>query len=67
MNTEQEAQQLHFIGSPTIRIDGADMDPEGLEGQPYALTCRVYRRRDGRPSPLPEAEQLRERLRAAMR
>jgi hypothetical protein len=64
VKTEQEAQQLHFVGSPTILIDGVDIDPEGLEGQPYALTCRVYRRRDGRPSPLPEIELIRERLRA---
>ena len=64
--TDDEAQRLRFIGSPTIRIDGEDIDPEGLGGQQYALTCRVYRRRDGRPSPLPEVELIRERLRAAM-
>ena len=62
--THQEAQHLRFIGSPTIRIDGDDIDPEGLTGQQYALTCRVYRRRDGTPSPLPETELIRERLRA---
>jgi hypothetical protein len=66
VNTNDEAQALSFIGSPTIRIDGQDIDPEGLEGQPYVVTCRVYMRRDGRPSPLPETELIRERLRTSL-
>ena len=63
VKSDQEAQQLRFIGSPTIRIDGEDIDPEGLEGQQYALTCRVYTKRDGRPSPAPETALIRARLR----
>ena len=53
-----------FPGSPTIRIDGEDVVPPG-EGEPFALTCRVYRLRDGRISPTPDPEDLRDAVRRA--
>ncbi len=61
IETEDDAARESFVGSPTIRVDGvdvADAAPDG--GSP--LTCRVYRRRDGRPSPLPDPEDLRAAL-----
>lgn len=60
--TQAEAEALSFPGSPTIRIGGRDIDPVGARAQP-ALACRVYRLRDGRPSPVPTREQLEEALR----
>jgi hypothetical protein len=62
VGTHEEALELGFPGSPTIRIDGRDVDPEGAQGQP-GLACRVYRLPDGRPSPVPSREQLEEALR----
>lgn len=62
VSTEQEAAQLKFLGSPTVRIDGIDPLPSGGEG-PAGLTCRVYRRRDGRYSPTPDPDDLRAALR----
>lgn len=61
---EQDAERIGFPGSPTILIDGADFQPPGRD-QPGGLTCRVYRRRDGRASPLPDPEDLREALEKA--
>jgi hypothetical protein len=55
--TQQEAEELAFPGSPTIRIDGRDVDPQGASARP-ALTCRIYRRPDGRISPIPARETL---------
>lgn len=56
----QEAAEHHgFPGSPTIRIDGEDLQPEGGSGPP-ALTCRTYRTREGRLSPLPTEAMVRE-------
>ena len=49
------------MGSPTIRVDGADLQPAGEE--PAGLTCRLYRLRDGRVSPPPDPADLREALR----
>jgi len=60
VETEEEAERERFIGSPTVRVDGVDaVDPGDREP---ALTCRLYRRPDGSPSPLPDSEELREAL-----
>jgi hypothetical protein len=61
VRTEDEAVDLAFPGSPTIRIDGRDIDPTGADSPP-ALTCRVYRLPDGRPSPVPSRQQLEEAI-----
>jgi hypothetical protein len=65
VRSEREAVEERFPGSPTIRVDGHDIDP--LDGEPFGLSCRVYRLRDGRPSPLPDPEDLRENLQGAIR
>jgi Domain of unknown function (DUF2703) len=62
VDSDEQAHELGFIGSPTILVDGEDIDPEGLEGQCPALTCRVYRLEDGRYSPLPSEEMIRRAL-----
>ena len=53
---------LRFPGSPTIRVDGRDVDPAGAGARP-ALTCRIYHLPDGRVSPVPSREQLEAALR----
>jgi hypothetical protein len=63
---DEQARRERFPGSPTIRIDGEDIVPPG-EGDPFGLTCRVYRTRDGRISPLPDPEDLREAIRSRAR
>lgn len=64
--SDEEAEALRFPGSPTIRIDGLDVDPAGAAPEEgYALTCRVYRTADGRVTPLPPVDLLRERIRSA--
>jgi hypothetical protein len=57
VRSDDEAERLAFPGSPTIRVDGADVDPAGGEGRP-TLSCRVYRLPDGRVSPVPTREQI---------
>jgi len=64
VDTERLADRERFVGSPTIRIDGADVQEPGDE--PAALTCRVYHRRDGRVSPVPDPADVRDALRNAM-
>ncbi len=61
VHSQAEAVELTFPGSPTIRIDGRDVDPAGAES-PAALACRVYRFPDGRISPIPGRQQLEEAL-----
>jgi hypothetical protein len=55
--TDAEAQERRFPGSPTIRIDGRDVDGRGA-AEPPSLTCRVYYLPDGRVSPIPSREEL---------
>jgi hypothetical protein len=61
VETEEEAAELGFTGSPTIRVDGTDPVPPP-PGEPTGLTCRVYRLADGRYSPTPDPARLRDGL-----
>jgi hypothetical protein len=62
--TEEDAVAERFPGSPTIRVDGADLFPSD---EPPSLTCRIYRLADGRFSPTPDPQALREALARAGR
>ncbi len=64
VETDEQAQGRHFVGSPTILIDGQDIDPLPADIH-YALTCRAYRLEDGHISPLPPAALIRRALRRA--
>ena len=64
IDSDVEAQQAGFRGSPTILIDGADVAGASADDQ-IGLGCRVYRRRDGRITPTPDPDDLREALRRA--
>lgn len=62
--SESDAEDERFVGSPTIRIDGRDLQP--VPQEPVGLSCRVYRLADGRVSPLPDRSEVRQTLREAM-
>jgi hypothetical protein len=62
VETEDQARELRFVGSPTIRVDGQDIDPPS--DTRYVLTCRAYRLEDGRISPLPSKDIIRRALRS---
>ena len=65
VETEEQAHELRFVGSPTIRVDGQDIDPPS--DSRYALTCRSYRLADGRISPLPSKDMIRRALRSPVK
>ena len=65
IETDDQAQAERFAGSPTFRIDGEDPLANG-EAEPFSLTCRVYHLRDGRVSPTPDPDDLREAVRRAL-
>lgn len=62
VRTDAEAQAAQFPGSPTIRINGEDLQPRGAVG-PYSLTCRMYFHAGGRITPLPTLDQIRAAIR----
>lgn len=61
VRTQEEARALGFPGSPTIRVDGRDVDPAGAEDPP-SLSCRIYHLPNGRVSPVPTREQIEEAM-----
>lgn len=63
VKTDEQAQDLEFVGSPTILVEGRDISPH-LEHPNYALTCRTYYLEDGRVSPLPSEEMIRDTIKA---
>ena len=43
----ETAERMRFLGSPTIRVAGRDVEP-GAEGRDdYLFGCRVFRTEDG--------------------
>lgn len=63
VSTDEQAEREGFVGSPTIRVGGAEVAP--AQDEPVGLSCRVYRLRDGRISPIPDREDIRDAVRRA--
>lgn len=47
VETPEEAQAERFLGSPTVRVDGRDIEPGADERTDYGLKCRIYATTDG--------------------
>ena len=43
VGTFDEAARVGFLGSPSIRIDGVDVDPTAVHIQAPVLGCRLYK------------------------
>jgi len=54
---ENRARHLRFVGSPTIRVDGRDIDDQAEGNSDYGLRCRLYMGND-RMSGLPPREMI---------
>ena len=42
VESPEDAQPKRFLGSPTIRLNGIDIEGAGAERQGYAFACRLY-------------------------
>ncbi len=42
VESDDDAKRLRFLGSPTVRVDGVDVDPAMAGREDYGLQCRVY-------------------------
>ena len=60
------AQRVGFLGSPTIRVDGMDIEPGARASRAFGMACRTYVD-DGRQAGLPPPEWIRDAVRDAMR
>jgi hypothetical protein len=43
IGSDEEAAAQRFLGSPTMRVDGRDVEPGADERTDFGLTCRLYR------------------------
>ena len=57
----EAAERERFLGSPTVRVDGVDVDPAAASREDFGLKCRLYRSGDG-TSGLPPEEWIRDAL-----
>ena len=60
------AVELRFLGSPTVRINGHDVEPGADERRDFGLSCRVYRGERGTTG-LPDEKWIRKALAQAAR
>jgi hypothetical protein len=56
------AQRVGFLGSPSIRVNGLDVEPEARMERAYGMMCRTYPV-NGRIERLPSREMLRQAMR----
>jgi hypothetical protein len=61
---DASARRHRFLGSPTIRVNGRDIDLQPPEPGEYSLSCRVFRTEHG-TSGQPDPRWLRDALRRA--
>jgi hypothetical protein len=38
----EDATRLRFLGSPTVQVDGADIEPGRRQDSGYGMSCRMY-------------------------
>jgi hypothetical protein len=66
VETIEEAERERFLGSPTVRVDGRDVDPGADQRGDFGMKCRVYKTADGL-GPLPPDSRITEALTRASR
>jgi hypothetical protein len=65
IETAEEAERERFLGSPTIRVNGRDIDPGAKDRTDYGLKCRLYHVQKVGPSPTPPVSWIRTALETA--
>ena len=55
VETAEDAERERFLGSPTLRIDGVDVEPDVAARDDFGLKCRLYRSDEGQSGVPPEA------------
>ena len=55
VESDDAAVTERFLGSPTVRVDGRDVDPSAAERDDFGLKCRLYRTEAGLEHTPPES------------
>jgi hypothetical protein len=61
IETLEASERERFLGSPTVRVNGVDVEPGASDRTDYGLKCRIYRS-NGAASPTPPDEWIRSAL-----
>ena len=56
VGSNEEAQRLRFLGSPSVHVNGVDVEP-GIPAEGYNMECRLYWL-DGKPTGVPTREWI---------
>lgn len=54
IESDDDARRERFLGSPTLRVDGRDIDPDARARRDYGIGCRLYPTPDGPANTPPE-------------
>ncbi len=49
VETEADARREKLLGSPTVLVNGEDLEPDARMRSNYAMSCRVYNGPNGLP------------------
>ncbi len=53
VTSDDDAQRKKFLGSPSVRVNGRDVDPTAVDRTDFGLQCRLYRAPDNTVSGAP--------------
>lgn len=42
VKTDEEAARLRFLGSPTVQVDGVDIEPDARNRTDFSFSCRMF-------------------------
>ncbi len=65
INSVEQAESLAFLGSPTIRINGVDVEPALEKLSEFSFSCRTYTEH-GKLSGIPSQNLIRQAIHQAL-
>jgi hypothetical protein len=65
VDTPEDAERERFLGSPTVRVDGRDVDRGAATRTDFGLKCRIYRSAEHGQSAVPPESWIRAALDAS--
>ena len=66
IRTQVQADAMAFVGSPSIRVNGADIEPWARTAKTFGLSCRTYWHGSQRGG-VPSRELLRQAIKESIR
>jgi hypothetical protein len=62
VESEESAKKYRFLGSPSLRVDGEDIEPEARTATDFGMKCRIYDN-EGVTGGVPSKSKIREAIR----